>query len=158
MSYHHLTVITGCWWANEQLSALNKTLLTTDNRNKGKTVLTAQGMREPDIPRWTILSFFTQRLLPVLTWRSQVARCWPLRRIFQSCPMTDVEVKTQECKWTCWSQKHSSDIQSSMDNVMKDMENYILHVHCNKGRKCLLFLATFVLMTFLFVFICYLFS
>lgn len=32
---------------------------------------------------------------------------------FWSFPISDAEAMTQECKWICWSQWHSSDIQSS---------------------------------------------
>lgn len=45
---------------------------------------------------------------------------------FHSHPISDADGEAHKCKWRYWSQGHSSDIQSSVDNVMKDMENHKL--------------------------------
>ena len=88
-----------------------------------------------------ILTFFSRALV----WGRHQMLSFKEDLLF--CPISDAEGKAQECKWRHWSRGHSSDIQSSVDDIMKDMENHILQDFSTvmvKGRIHLIFILRFL--------------
>lgn len=45
---------------------------------------------------------------------------------FLLCPITDADGEAQECKLRYWSGGHSSDIQPSLDNIVKGTKNLVV--------------------------------